>query len=146
MRFLLLFFLSPFLSGCGAPDDNNHGFGYAYDFIAEDSTRLRNTPALSFTKDEFNSLIADQYKQIEVCTKLSASGPLVILVEPEIINFTGGRTYFGNEPLILLSTAYAHDVRAVRHEYVHYLLDQSGMPEDQNAAHASPFFAQCAGF
>lgn len=58
-----------------------------------------------------------------------------------------GSTYTSGEPLILvIPEAIATDVRALKHEYVHYLLRMSGFPKNLNEAHQSPFFVNCAGY
>lgn len=138
-------------SACGAPPpapapvDDNHGYGFAYDIASDDGTRLRfGTVALD--QSLFAQFFDRPYLEVEACMATLAPGPLVVIASPAAIAPKVGVTYLGADPLVLVADTYQFDARVVRHEYVHYLLDRSGLPEADNGCHRSPFFLACAGY
>lgn len=132
------------LAGCGATEHvpSNHGYGYEYDLIVADGTRLRNAPdLLTLTQEQMQTQIAEPYQDVERCAEIATGGPLVV-----IITDLWGWTYLGDDPLVLILPQGIEDDRVLRHEYVHYLLAASGFPFEENKCHRSPLFLACAGY
>jgi len=138
------------LAGCGGAEHEPlpcHGFGCGFDLIAPDGTRLRNAPGLLvLDQATFEAQVAEPFREVERCAQILTGGPLVIVVDLEVIMPELGRgyTYFHNDPLVTVTAQAILDGRVLRHEYVHYLLSVSGFPDAMNATHQSPLFLLCS--
>mgnify|MGYP001574911751 CR=1 FL=1 len=141
-RFVLLAVFA-LLLGCGT-GDNNHGYGYEYDQIGATGLRVR----WAGTQQPSLADIEKLYQETEACTGISASGPLVIFTDPVPSN--GGVVYgsiFLDTGTVFIST-WLNTVTwlnslTYKHEFVHYLLHQSGFDITANANHRSPLFTDC---
>jgi hypothetical protein len=138
-------------AGCAVeeePDSNNHGFGFEYEARATNGLTLRNEP--NVVEPIGLAVLADIYDQTQACTGITVPGPLVIVVaEPVDEQGQPGGKFFGltfyGPPLVLI-TQGAIWTSVAQHEFVHYLLDQSGFPRERNEAHDSPLFTDCVHF
>ena len=150
------------LAACGVPvEAPNRGVGFDYDFAAPDGLRFRNLPGvLELDEAAFLEQIDGAYQGTEDCAGIHAPGPLVIVQQmPDFPTIGNGMTFldtgtvlvsplaiedlanFGGDP----STGRIPGTSTLRHEFVHYLLNAAGFPQDLNAAHASPLFLACSG-
>ena len=146
MRWTALLFL-PLLAACGSNSgQDNHGYGYQYDAIGTTGLRVRFDGQPAPTLAEIEQL----YIETETCTGIQATGPLVIL-QPGTFETADGAVVYGRTFLdtgtVLISSLIDPDPKAgyyyYKHEFIHYLLHQSGFPFEQNAAHQSPLFNLC---
>jgi len=145
------------LAGCGAPDDNNHGYGSEYDLSTADGVRFRNDPpAIVYNQTQFEHMIVASYEEVETCAQIMSSGPLVIAVPDGSLGEATGETFWDGTLIITDSAVQdGWDIQflsgvsgprsVLRHEFVHYLLRASGFPDDLNTSHQSPLFVKCAG-
>lgn len=152
----LALFLLLFVAGCGAPseqvDNDNHGYGWQYDEIASSGLRVRyandNPPRLA----TFENL----YYTVATCMGIEVlpTGPLIIIKDGLIssaghdaMTFLDTGTILLDSQITTLDWSPAAPVPAppyaIKHEIVHYLLEQIGFPRDRNAAHDSPYFDSC---
>ena len=139
------------VGGCAVDeqsDSNNHGFGWAYEAQATNGLTLRNEADVA--EPVRFDVLADIYDQTEACTGISAPGPFVIVVSGPVDDQgrpdgqSPGLTFY-DPPLVLIAQGSTW-VGIAQHEFVHYLLDQSGFPRERNDAHDSPFFSDCVHF
>jgi hypothetical protein len=137
-------------AGCGVPseDSNNHGYGWSFDEIATDGLRVRyaneSPPRLA--------LVDDTYIAVATCMtiELLPPGPLVIFWD-DLIASAGhdAMTFLDTGTIVLDSQITTIDwngiagLYPVKHEMVHFLLERTGFPRDQNANHMSPYFDSC---
>lgn len=148
----LLFLGMFFLAGCGVPDNDNHGYGYAFDEAATDGLRVRyandNPPRLT-TLDKI-------YSDVAICMgTTSPPGPLVIFVDDLTARVGNYAKTFLDTGTVLIDSQittlnwsgnpFPPPVFPIKHEMVHYILDRLGFPRDQNANHESVFFDSCIG-
>lgn len=141
------------LAGCAAQvNDDNHGYGYSFDEGAPDGLRVRyandNPPRIA--------LIDNIYTDVASCMNIAVlpAGPLVILKDGLIseIGLDAG-TFLDTGTILLDSQITTLDWGAsaqipapryvIKHEMVHYLLEQTGFQRDLNSTHQSPFFDSC---
>lgn len=143
----LAFFSLLALAGCGSappPDNNNHGYGYQYDQIGATGLRVRWDGAALPSLSDIESL----YGETMACTGVRAPGPLVIFTHPVPPGDTEthGATFL-DTGTVFISTLLEPRVRSsfwtYKHEFVHYLLSQSGFDAAANANHESPLFVDC---
>jgi hypothetical protein len=154
-NFLALLLLAA-LAGCGAQTiDDNHGYGYAFDEQAASGLRVRYANANPPRIATLDSL----YVGVAICmgVEVLPTGPLVILKDGLIASA-------GHDAMTLLDTGtilqdsqittfdwsdaaieFVVQARAstLNHEMVHFLLKETGFPDDRNSAHDSPFFDSC---
>lgn len=133
------------LTGCGEPGRDDYEYGYSYDQAGETGLRVRymtgqTTPTLS--------QIEDIYRQVMSCSNIHATGPLVIFIDsfPEDPRI-GGKTFYRNGTVVVATYGFPDAARVnlvLRHEFVHYLLSQSGYDQARNSSHDSPLFGNCA--
>ena len=145
----IFFFLSAAIAGCGSEAGrNNHGLGYEYDQIGAGNLRVRyeagqTMPSLA----EIEAIFLD----VETCTTTHASAPLVIFINFAAASIQYSDTSLGSTYLdtgtVLVNTAKATDEKYIywtlKHEFIHYLLNQSGFPYTENSTHQSPLFLTC---
>ena len=138
-------------AGCGVEeesDSNNHGFGWGYEAQATNGLTLRNEPDVVEPIDV--AVLADIYDQTQACTGISMPGPFVIVVAKQLDEHGqpggefSGLTFYG-PPLVLITQGVIW-TSVAQHEFVHYLLDQSGFPRERNQVHDSPLFTECVHF
>jgi hypothetical protein len=133
------------LTGCGSETgNNNHGYGYHYDQIGATGLRVRYASAQLPALADIERL----YQETEACTGITATGPLLIFTDP--VPGDSGTAYgsaFLDTGTVFISTWLNTDASAsfwtYKHEFVHYLLHQSGFDITANADHQSPLFADC---
>jgi hypothetical protein len=145
MRAAFPMILIAVLAGCGSETgQDNHGYGYQYDQDGATGLRVRwaGTQVPSLTN------IEQLYQETMACTGITATGPLVIITEP--IPSSSGDVYgsvFLDTGTVFISSWLDTDIEAsfwaYKHEFVHYLLHQSGFDVTANAAHQSPLFYSC---
>lgn len=135
--------------GCGSEaGQTNHGYGYDYDVSGVTGLRARyptDQPQLPAVSN-----IEQLYQQVEACTGITASGPLIIFTHPipTSLNYAPAATYL-DTGTILVDTWISTDLtltqvfQVYKHEFVHYLLHQSGFPDELNSSHQSQFFIDC---
>lgn len=140
-----------FAAGCAVEegsDSNNHGFGWEYEGQAANGLTLRNEPDVAEPIEL--AVLADIYDQTQACTGISVPGPFVIVVAEQVDEHGqpggqfSGLTFYG--PPLVLITQGAIWTSVAQHEFVHYLLDQSGFPRERNEVHDSPLFTECVHF
>ena len=130
------------LTGCGdSPIDQdlatNYGYGYEYEFIdAVTGVRVRYHQSPSSVKYSTAEIVF-AYEQTKACTGLSAPGPLVIVADM-LADGTEGGIHYHRTGTIVIADAYS-----LRHEMIHYLLQQTGFPREDNNQHRSPLFVRC---
>ena len=142
------------------PAADNHGYGWDYDAVGETGLRLRYDDGAGEalrpprTPPDTIAWFERVYAETAACVDVSAPAPFVILVPPGMVDpgqdgqSLGGRYYY-NPPLIVVAPVptivggYALPDATFRHEAVHYLLDQAGVPFATNDAHDSPLFDIC---
>lgn len=152
MRYALLLIAA--LAGCGEQAvDDNHGYGYGYDEMAEDGLRVRyanDQPPRMATLDEI-------YSGVATCMGIAnlPIGPLVILKDGLIASAGRDAMIFLDTGTILLDSQittfgdwsltiqFPAPRYVIKHEMVHYLLEQSGFPRGLNDSHQSPYFDSC---
>lgn len=151
MRYIALLLA---LSGCAEHAvDDNHGYGFSFDQSAPDGLRVRyanDQPPRVATLDEI-------YSDVATCMGIAnlPSGPLVILKDGLVASADHDAMIFLDTGTIILDsqiTAFGDwsltaplpaPRYVIKHEMVHYLLKQTGFPDDLNNAHASPYFDSC---
>ena len=135
------------VTGCGREaGSNNHGYGYHFDEQGTSGLRVRFDGNTKPTLAEIESL----YRQVEACTGIDTTGPLVIFSAVDMTGAQGepiwGKTYLDTGTVIgaLRSNSTATSTTwALKHEFVHYLLHQSGFDYTANLNHQSDFFLDC---
>jgi hypothetical protein len=146
---ILFVLLSLLMTGCGKEGNNNHGYGYYYDAIGETGLRLRHAEDQSLpTITDIESL----YFQVANCMGLDVAAyaaPLVVMAENPI-KYPEGTSSYGVTYLDTGLILIRKDIFNVneswwlyKHEFVHYLLQQTGFPSDNNLNHLSSFFRDC---
>jgi hypothetical protein len=141
------------LGGCSRPDPaaDNHGYGWSYDVASPSGLRLRYAGSVPAEARADLTVFEAAYADVETCLGRAAPGPLVVVVPRGSLDgqsgvtptpgaHVGGLYYFDTDLVLVTETLYA-----LRHEFVHYLLDQSGFPVDPNRAHRHQAFTDCAG-
>ena len=132
------------LTACGSHSGpTNHDYGYHYDVAGASGLRVRYDGNPAPTLEQIEAL----FTETEACAGIQATGPLVIFVHDTFgENSVYGQTFL-DTGTITISSYLNPDPQmsfwTYKHEFVHYLLHQSGFPIDQNAAHQSPLFADC---
>lgn len=140
------------LAACGRaePSDDNYGYGWSYDEVAASGLRLRYDDAVPPGDRASLATFEQAFVETEVCAGLSAAGPLVVVVPWGTLDGAGvtpppgahvGGLYYFDTDLVVVSDS----LHALRHEFVHYLLDQAGLPVDRNRVHDHPAFTTCVG-
>lgn len=148
------------LAGCsGGSGTPCAGYDCGYDLSTSDGVRFRNNPPNTvLDQAQMEHLIAEPYREVEICMQVVTGGPLIVAVANNALKGHGGYTYW-DVGLIVITDEYVLDgwktivqpdgtislVSLLRHQFVHYLLHVSGFPDDLNTAHQSPLFQQCAG-
>lgn len=136
-KWILPFFL---LVGCGTEPTSqpnpelvdNYGLGYGYD-ERDPETGLRiRYDASSNVKYDLKD-IAIQFKGVMECTGLSAGGPLIVFTE----NLPAG---VGGKHYSTTGTIAVRQTYVLNHELIHYLLEQTGFPREDNNNHRSELF------
>lgn len=134
------------LAGCGSETGrDNHGWGYQYDQIGATGLRVRYAGIQLPTLADIEKL----YQETEACAGISATGPLLIFTDP--VPTSGDVPVYGSALLdtgtVFISKRLDTDIRlsywTYKHEFVHYLLHQSGFDDTANANHQSPLFSDC---
>lgn len=140
------------LAACGRaePADDNYGYGWSYDEIAASGLRLRYDAAVPSGDRAPLAIFEQALAETETCAGLAAAGPLVVVmprgsldgggVTPPPGAHVGGLYYFDTDLVVVSDSLYA-----LRHEFVHYLLDQAGFHVARNRAHDHPAFDACGG-
>ena len=135
--------------GCGSETGrNNHGLGYDYAQIGETGLRVRyeagqTTPSLTDIETIF--------REVETCIGTKAMGPLVIFINFATAGIQYSDTSLGQTYLdtgtVMVNTAIATDEKYIywtlKHEFIHYLLNSTGLSYAENSAHQSPLFLDC---
>jgi len=134
------------LAACGQPvDGDNHGWGWQHDAQAADGLRVRYADDSTPRVDDIDAV----YQAVAACMSVPLPhGPLLIFA-PGILATTdvAGIGFLDTGTFVIDSSCI--DLAApggqftLRHELVHYLLDQIGFPRDRNQAHDSPYFSAC---
>jgi hypothetical protein len=150
----LLLVLAAGLGGCGAADRpaaDNHGYGWEYDQTGASGLRLRYEEAVASDDRAALQVFEAAFGRVEACLGIAAGGPLVVVVPRGALDgrsgvtpapgyHVGGLYYFDTDLVVVTESLYA-----LRHELVHYLLDQAGFPVQLNRAHEHAGFANCTG-
>ncbi len=154
---LLILLVAAFWSGvagCGRAEPetaDNHGYGWEYDLSGASGLRLRYDPAVPASEQADLEVFERALAEVSACVGLAAPGPLVVVVPRGSLDersgappppglHVGGLYYFDTD-LVVVTASLA----ALRHELVHYLLDQHGYPVDRNREHAHDAFTACVG-
>ena len=132
------------LAGCGSEaGQNNHGYGYQYGQIGSNGLRVRYDGYPAPTLAQIESL----YLETQACTGIKATGPLVIFAHATFgPDATYGQTFLDTGAVLISSLLDPDPIRSFwtyKHEFIHYLLQQSGFDSTANANHQSPLFAGC---
>lgn len=135
------------LVGCGGGGDpaqidpdiiSNYGYGYGYNYIDHNTglrvSFLQPEPAAHYTLPE----IINAYISVQTCANLYAPGPLVIVADRLQDGRSGGNHYWKTGTIVIA------DKFSLRHEMIHYLLQQTGFPRDRNNQHDSILFTICS--
>lgn len=142
MKTTIILAIFSLLIGCGSGHDN-YGYGYYYDEIGASGMRVRYNGYPTPTLAQIEAL----YNETMECVGVASNGPLVIFVHDTFANGVYGRTILSTGT-ILISSLLDPDLSLsfwmYKHEFVHYLLHQSGFDPARNAAHDSPLFGTCA--
>jgi hypothetical protein len=141
------------LGGCarGGSDNDNHGYGWSYDATGASGLRVRYEESVPEAERADLAVFETAYAEVEACLGSAARGPLVVVVRRGTLDgqsgvnpppgaHVGGLYYFDTDLVLVTDSLYA-----LRHEFVHYLLDQSGLPVGRNRAHQHDAFADCTG-
>jgi hypothetical protein len=142
------------LAGCGRADEagaGNHGYGWSYEAASGSGLRLRYDDAVAAADRAGLAVFEAAYADVQACVGRTARGPLVVVVPRGALDdrsgaarpagtHVGGLYYFDTDLVLVTDSLYA-----LRHEFVHFLLDQSGFPLDLNRAHDAPAFTDCTG-
>jgi hypothetical protein len=149
MRLLTLLFL--LLAACGGgnqdANDDSGGFGKSFDARVANGLRVRYANDRPPRIDKINAF----YIEVADCMGLQPEpGPLVIIVEGLIDQFGANGKLYYPETIVIdaqVTTIFPFELTAIaypfKHEFVHYLLNRSGFPQDRNFAHDSQFFDLC---
>ena len=135
--------LALFLTACGDQAENNsvvdqnlatnYGWGYGYDERdPETGLRVRYDTATTSWRPALSELVA-RYKAVMECTGLTSNGPLVVITA-NLPAGIGGHHYADTGTIAII------DIYGYQHEGVHYLLQQTGFPREDNNKHRSPLF------
>lgn len=151
VRLALAMLLVVPLAACGrAERSDNHGYGWSYDDAAPSGLRLRYDALVEPPLRAPLAVFDEAYADTQACTRVAAAGPLVVVVPRGTLDASGvtpppgshvGGLYYFDTDLVVVSDS----LHALRHELVHYLLDQAGFPVDRNRGHDHPAFDDCAG-
>lgn len=151
MRSLTAAALFVLLTACGVQIDDNHGYGYAFDEAATDGLRVRYANSAPPRIDILDKAYVDTAACMSV--QVLPTGPLMIFVDDLVAKVGHDALVHLDTGTILLDslittrdwspTATYDPTGIIKHEIVHFLLKQTGMPDDQNSAHDSPFFTVC---
>jgi hypothetical protein len=149
------FFIALCLASCGEAKLGCDGYGCHYDLSTPDGVRFRNDPpTIIFDQAGMEHFIAEPYREVEVCAQIVTGGPLVIAL-PALNVGIEGETF--NDGVIVITdggaisswdsnpATGAPPYSALRHEYVHHLLNAVGFPIGDNRCHRSPLFLACSG-
>jgi len=150
--------MSMFLIGCDV-DNNNHGYGFEYDFITplgieyknkSNSIGLSSIELEQELKNVFSCISSVWYDKLKINEHgLSFYPDLMVITADKIINSDREGRYYSSPNLILLvsekSPNYKTDSKIVyRHELVHYILEK--MTGSNHSNHQSIFFNSCVYF
>lgn len=139
LRSLLIALVIPIV-GCGEQAiDDNHGYGWQYDVLGESGLKLQYRPGVYVEALGYMERLETSFREVEQCTGFSASAPFVVVMIARDLFPNIGLTYIDPPFLVTVETS----LNALQHEYVHYLLAQSGFPKDDNENHRSPLFMAC---
>jgi len=131
------------LVGCGGSvdeSDNNHGYGYSYDFRGDSGLALRYSPSLLAEKPfPWMTLLEKEYLNVQECVGISAPPPMVIVVNDGDLKPYGG-LYYPDPDLIVVEHSSLQ--LAFKHEVVHYLLHYG--TGNLDPAHNSELFVRCS--
>ena len=146
-----------FLNACGGhlPNDNcNVAINTYADTVGTSGLTLKPSQHMFIPFSQMEQI----YREVEICTGISAPGPTVEYRSFSFYNIGGvwAVTTLGQalKDYILVNTdtdqflqrSCKSDASALRHEFVHYLLDQAGkeyISTGDNQSHNSPKFGQC---
>jgi hypothetical protein len=138
MKYLALL-LPAVCAGCGvAGDSDNHGFGFRVDEVGESGLWFQYRPGKYDPALGYMPYLEETFASVQECTGLSAHPPFVVVVTHSEMPTSSGYTYY-DPPLVTIRT----NLLVLRHEYVHYLLSQTGFDDGANSNHQSPLFALC---
>jgi hypothetical protein len=130
---------------------DNHGYGWEYEAAGASGVRFRYQPQVAADERAGLDTFEAAYAAVEACLGRAAHGPLVVVVprgtldgaagvQPPPGQHVGGLYFFDTDLVVVTASLYA-----LRHEMVHYLLDQSGFPMDRNRNHQHAGFTDCVG-
>jgi hypothetical protein len=134
------------LAGCGQKqNEDNHGLGFEFSSKAASGLEVRYADPISADINDIDKI----YQSVASCMNITVdTGPLVIF-QPGFRNSQDGNGFFWYDTDTVVMDNLASFLPmgdgwiGIRHEFVHYLLDISGLPEDRNSAHDSRYFTDC---
>ncbi|MDH5188321.1 MAG: hypothetical protein OEW37_05120 [Rhodospirillaceae bacterium] len=144
MKRLFLILTCLLFVACAPPDDN-HGYGYEYDEIDNDTgLRIRNFKTLGDTAPTLKD-VAAQYLAITNCAGFSkvTPGALVIIVDEILYDENGyrvyGRYYYEGATALISTLDNDCIICVINHELMHHL----SAINDASNDHSAPQFSYC---